>query len=43
MFREPMEIVLSLPAVFLATSFHEFAHAWTELNLVMIHQEFKGV
>jgi Zn-dependent protease len=33
MFREPMEIVLSLPAVFLATSFHEFAHAWTAVKL----------
>ena len=29
MFRNPMEILLSLPAVFLAMSFHEFAHAWT--------------
>ena len=29
MFRQPMEIILSLPAVFLALSFHEFAHAWT--------------
>jgi Zn-dependent protease len=29
MFRNPIEILLSLPAVFLAMSFHEFAHAWT--------------
>jgi len=29
MLRQPLEIVLSLPAVFLAMSFHEFAHAWT--------------
>ena len=28
MFREPIEILLSLPAVFLAISFHEFAHAF---------------
>ena len=33
MFREPMEIVLSLPAVFLAIAFHEFAHAWTAVKL----------
>src|SRR5690554_4737079 len=32
-FRRPMEIVLSLPAVFLAMSFHEFAHAWTAYKL----------
>ncbi|NLC43258.1 MAG: site-2 protease family protein [Clostridiales bacterium] len=29
MFRQPIEILLSLPAVFLAISFHEFAHAFT--------------
>lgn len=29
MLRSPIEILLSLPAVFLAMSFHEFAHAWT--------------
>ncbi|HHU49048.1 MAG TPA: site-2 protease family protein [Clostridiales bacterium] len=29
MLRQPLEIILSLPAVFLALSFHEFAHAWT--------------
>ena len=28
MFRQPIEILLSLPAVFLAISFHEFAHAF---------------
>ena len=28
MFRNPIEILLSLPAVFLAMSFHEFAHAF---------------
>ncbi|NLB41692.1 MAG: site-2 protease family protein [Clostridiales bacterium] len=29
MFQQPIEILLSLPAVFLAMSFHEFAHAFT--------------
>lgn len=29
MFKDPIEILLSLPAVFLAMSFHEFAHAYT--------------
>ena len=29
MFRQPLEILFSLPAVFLAISFHEFAHAFT--------------
>jgi Zn-dependent protease len=33
MIRQPMEIVLSLPAVFLAMSFHEYAHAWTAVKL----------
>jgi Zn-dependent protease len=29
MFRNPIEILMSLPAVFLAMSFHEFSHALT--------------
>ncbi|HBG75785.1 MAG TPA: site-2 protease family protein, partial [Clostridiales bacterium] len=29
MFPNPKEILIRLPAVFLAMSFHEFAHAWT--------------
>ncbi|HHY82057.1 MAG TPA: site-2 protease family protein [Clostridiales bacterium] len=33
MYRPPIEILLSLPAVFLALSFHEFAHAWTAVKL----------
>lgn len=33
MFRDPIEILKSLPAVFLAMSFHEFAHAFMANHL----------
>jgi Zn-dependent protease len=33
MFQDPIEILLSLPAVFLAISFHEYAHAFTAVKL----------